>query len=134
MFASPCPFCRASGIPYSHKVAATLDTLTPARCEICGEFSIVAPFLTSWLVVPEAVVVPVGFVAWLATENLRLAVQVGLLVYAAVICIVAKRAQLVSFVPDDECKLKGKRKTLLWALAGGFLLLLSLTVLVPVTL
>jgi hypothetical protein len=128
---STCPVCDSPGIGYSHKFAATLDTLMPAQCRTCGKYSIVVPDSNSWLRVPELVVGPVCFMVWLATGDLRCAVQLGLLGYAMVVSLVAKKSQLVAFVPQDELKLEGKRNRLLWALVGGLVLLLLLTALIP---
>lgn len=128
---SICPVCGAPGIPYTHKVAATLDTLVPAQCRSCTGYSIVVPFSTSWLGVPEAVVGPVGFLVWLATRDLRLATQLGLLLYVIVFGVVAKRARLVAFVPANGPKLKKIRNRLVWASVWGLLLLLALTALIP---
>ena len=130
-FFSICPVCGATGIPYTHKVAAALDTLVPAQCRTCTDFSIVVPFSTSWLGVPEAVVGPVGLAVWLTTQDLGLAVQVGLLIYAVVFGVVAKRARLVAFVPENGPKLKKIRNRLVWVSIGGFVLLLALTALIP---
>lgn len=134
MFASACPSCRGSGVPLSHKVAASLDTLVPARCRNCGKYSIVLPATILWLGSPELVVAPVAFLAWLTTKDLRLAVQLGLLAYAAVFCVAAKKAALVDFVPEDGLKAGGRRSTLLWILAGVLTAALWLTALLPATL
>lgn len=130
---STCPICGASGIHYSHKFAAAMDTLMPAQCGVCGKYSIVAPFSTSWMGFPEIVAGPVGLVVWFATKDIRLAAQLGLLAYVGVFSVVAKRVQLVAFVlaAEDESKLKERRTRLLWALAGCLALLIALTTLIP---
>ena len=128
---SICPVCGASGIPYTHKVAAALDTLVPAQCRTCTDYSIVVPFSTSWLAVPEAVVGLAGLLVWLATQDLRLAVQLGLLSYVIVFGVIAKRARLVAFAPANGPKLKKIRSRLVWASVGGLVLLLALTALIP---
>ena len=103
----------------------------PAQCGVCGKFSIVVPFSASLLGVPEIVAGPVGLVVWFATKDIRLAAQLGLLAYAGVFSVVAKRAQLIAFVPEDESKLRERRTRLLWALTGCLALLLALTALIP---
>jgi hypothetical protein len=128
---SICPVCRAPGIRYSHRVAAAMDTLMPAQCLTCGKYSIAVPFSTSWLGVPEAVAGPVGLIVWLATQDLRFAVQLGLLAYAGVFSVVAKRARLVAFVPENDSKLKNRRARMLWTSLGGFALLFLLTAAIP---
>ena len=127
---SICPVCGATGIPYTHKVAAALDTLVPAQCRTCTDYSIVVPFSTSWLGVPEAVVGPVGLVVWLTTQDLRLAVQLGLLSYVIVFGVVAKRARLIAFVPTNGPTLKKIRNRLMWETVVGLVLLLALTALI----
>ena len=131
MFISICPICGAPGIRYSHKVAATMDTLLSAQCNVCGKFSIVDPSSAPWLRLPEIVAGPVGFVVWVATEDIRLAAQIGLLAYAGVFSVMAKRAQLIAFVPEDESNLRKRRIRFLWALTSFFAVLLALTKSIP---
>jgi hypothetical protein len=131
MLISICPICGAPGIRYSHKVAATMDTLLSAQCNVCGKFSIVDALSAPWLRFPEIVAGPVGFAVWVATEDIRLAAQLGLLAYAGVFSVIAKRAQLIPFVPEDESNLRKRRTRFLWALTGFLTVLLALTALAP---
>ena len=128
---SVCPICGAPGIGYSDKLAAMMDTLMPAQCRVCGKYSIVSPFTVSLLHFPEIIAGPVCFVVWLATTDIRLAAQLGLLAYVGCFGVAAKRARLVAFVREGESKLRERRTRLLWVSAGCLGLLFALTTLIP---
>lgn len=131
LFASTCPNCGKAGIRYVHKIAVAMDTLTAARCLYCGRYSITVPHAVSWLAFPEIIVGSVTLLVWLVTRDLRIAVQVGLMLYFVVVGVAARQAQLVAFSPEDAAGIERQRK---WVVAGsiGFMaLLLLLTLLVP---
>ena len=131
LFASTCPNCGKAGIRYSHKIAVAVDTLTAARCLFCGKYSITIPHAISWLACPEIIVWPVGLVVWLVARDLRLAVQVGLMLYFIVVGVAARQAGLVAFSPGDSSRVERQRKWVVAGSIGSIALFLSLTFLVP---
>lgn len=128
-----CPSCGVAGIRYWHKIAAFCNALAPAQCNRCGAYSVpleaVQPGVL--LSVPEVVAGPVVLVAWLATHDLRLSLQLGLGALVLLFCFKVQRARLVAFVPQNESELK-RRRGLAIAIAVAVLACLGIfTLLIP---
>lgn len=119
-------------MPYSHKFANAMDTLTAARCLHCGGYSIIRPYSMPWLYTPEIIVAPVALVAWLFVRDWRLAAQIGVIMFFVVLGVAARHARLAAFCPEEPAKLERRRIWELVSAIGILALCLSATLLIPV--